>query len=161
VLSVELVGEIIEPDVVEPAPATVLDAIPDVIVVEEDDVCAVDDDALVEAFVDVLLSTAEVLEVLSVSASVSPGAASEVVAGGDGDGVESTVGVVVEKCVARKDDMAAGVLLKDASNPVKVVGLLNELAIVCLFRPSRPFPRSLPVQTRDPGLRLFQCQHRP
>lgn len=148
-------------------PAAVFDEVPDVIIADED-VCAVDVDALVDALVDVLLSTAEVLEVLSVSASVTPGAASGVVAGGDGVGVGSTLGVVVKNvCVARKDDMAAGVVNdagveKDAANPVKVDGLsLNELAIVCLFRPSRPFPRSLPVQTRDPGLRLFQCQHRP
>lgn len=154
VVNVELVGEFIELDAAAPAP--LLDVELDVIVADED-VCAVDVDARVDALVEVLLSTADVSEVVPPIASVRPVAASEVVVGGGADDAGSTLGVVVKNvCVARKDDMTAGVLKAVASNAEKDdCPLLNVLAIVCLFRPSRPLPRSLPVQTRDPGLRLF------
>lgn len=159
VLNVEPVGDVIELEIVELDATRVFDVAPAVVVGDED-VCAVEVDAFVDALVDVVLPAADVLEVLPPSASVTLFTASGVVAGGDV--VVSTLGVVVKNfCVARKDDMAAGVV-KVAGNPVKVDGsLLNELDIVSLFRPSRPIPRSLPVQTRDPGLRLFTVSTAP
>jgi len=77
---------------------------------------------------------------------------------GSPDGVGMPL-VVKNVCVARKDDMAAGGVVVKVWNPKDDGPLLN--AIVSLLRPSRPRPRSLPAQTRDPGLRLFAVSTAP
>jgi hypothetical protein len=158
VLNVEPVGDVIEVEIGELDATKVFD-VTSAVLARGEDVCAVDVDAFVDALVDVALPAADVLEVLPPGASVTLVAASGVVAGG---GVAvSTPGVVVKNfCVARKDDMAAGVV-KIAGNEKVDASLLNELDIVSLFRPSRPIPRSLPVQTRDPGLRVLTVSTAP